>query len=200
MDIEANTCTKVINCVQIILSDEPDKVFITSGDNAVAQAHDFLARSAEKAAVAMVWDKNMESKIYPYCYDLQRHPSLVDPKSGKMGLHKAMLHSFGDCMTNWQWVQEVKSDIYNAYSHIMEEKMMMYGAYDVASLALIYDKAAIIYEETTDVGRVKIGDFTFDKTIFSQIGNPIECQTDGKVRLQQLSLKQLVNIISNYFG
>lgn len=123
LDIEAEIGSKIINCVQVCPIGG-DTVYVTSGRKALSQAHNWLAQQAHNSATALVWDSQMESTMYPRCYDMQKDPSIVNPKGGKLGLHKCMLVTYGESLLDWHWVDHMPLAAYNKYSVTMDKQML----------------------------------------------------------------------------
>lgn len=70
-----NTKTAVFNCIQIaIMKENIIYVEIIAGEDCISRARSWLQQQYVGGRPAVVWDKNMESLVYPLCYDLQVAP------------------------------------------------------------------------------------------------------------------------------
>lgn len=65
---------------------------------------------------------------------------------------------------------------------------------------MLYRDKEVKYNEATDQGRVKVGDFTFDKVILDHLGKVPTCNATKTPMIQQQSLKTLYHELSKFFG
>ena len=72
------------------------RVYIITGNCCLNGARKWLKTQYDLGHRAVVWDENMESKIYPLTADPQVHSLVNHYTAGRIGLHKCMMAMFGD--------------------------------------------------------------------------------------------------------
>lgn len=126
-DMEADTeGERLLNCIQIMAN---GVIYVIYGPNCVNVAKKTLYKFYKHCVPAIVWDKNMESKLYPHVHDLQVNP-LISQGGNRQALDK-VAHQM-------QLIECPKIKSYTVYSEtVLPREYVEYAAWDVYIMDMI---------------------------------------------------------------